>query len=256
MLVRNRMTHNPVTVASQDTLATAQEKMTTGVFRHLPVVQDGTLVGGLSVLENSNLVVIIATSDMLRAFLAVLDASAEGTVRIDVLQEERRTNSVPCGRFHSCQYIASFLQSCASHREAQVLYLTDPYCFPDLNRFLTLRGPDLAVYLYFTYRCNAGDDPPDLVDQSFFACDRLLALRREHQIAYHQHKTAHSRYRRKDDSAIDDEPFTRPVKEHERAQHKRDNATDAKETKAGDKHLGDEKGYSEQDEGCPSVIDW
>ena len=37
MLIRHRMTHNPVTVTPQDTLATAQEKMTAGRFRHLPV---------------------------------------------------------------------------------------------------------------------------------------------------------------------------------------------------------------------------
>ena len=48
MLVRHRMTQNPVTMTPQDTLATAQEKMTAGRFRHLPVVQDGTLSGILT----------------------------------------------------------------------------------------------------------------------------------------------------------------------------------------------------------------
>src|SRR5213083_1866129 len=48
MLVRNRMTQNPVTVTPQDTLAMAQEKMAVGRFRRLPVVQDGTLVGILT----------------------------------------------------------------------------------------------------------------------------------------------------------------------------------------------------------------
>lgn len=45
MLVRNRMTHDPVTVTPQDTLATAQQKMTDGRFRRLPVVEHGSLVG-------------------------------------------------------------------------------------------------------------------------------------------------------------------------------------------------------------------
>ena len=48
MLVRHRMTQHPVTVSPQDTLATAQQKMTTGHFRRLPVVHDGTLVGILT----------------------------------------------------------------------------------------------------------------------------------------------------------------------------------------------------------------
>jgi acetoin utilization protein AcuB len=48
MLVRHRMTPNPVTVTPQDTLAAAQEKMATGHFRRLPVVQDGILVGILT----------------------------------------------------------------------------------------------------------------------------------------------------------------------------------------------------------------
>jgi len=42
------MTQHPVTVSPQDTLATAQQKMTTGHFRRLPVVHDGTLVGILT----------------------------------------------------------------------------------------------------------------------------------------------------------------------------------------------------------------
>ena len=48
MLVRHRMTQHPVTVSPQDTLATAQEKMTAGHFRRLPVVHDGALVGILT----------------------------------------------------------------------------------------------------------------------------------------------------------------------------------------------------------------
>jgi len=42
------MTQHPVTVSPQDTLATAQQKMTAGHFRCLPVVHDGTLVGILT----------------------------------------------------------------------------------------------------------------------------------------------------------------------------------------------------------------
>ena len=48
MFVRQRMTHNPVTVASKALLSTAREKMTAGKFRHVPVVQDGVLVGILT----------------------------------------------------------------------------------------------------------------------------------------------------------------------------------------------------------------
>lgn len=48
MLVRQRMTQHPITVSQQDTVATAQEKMTSGRFRRVPVVQDGALVGMLT----------------------------------------------------------------------------------------------------------------------------------------------------------------------------------------------------------------
>ncbi|HKA54823.1 MAG TPA: CBS domain-containing protein, partial [Candidatus Binatia bacterium] len=48
MVVRQRMTPQPVTVSPHDTLAAAQEKMTAGCFRRLPVVHDGTLVGILT----------------------------------------------------------------------------------------------------------------------------------------------------------------------------------------------------------------
>ena len=45
MLVEKQMTKNPVTVTSQDCLATAQKKMHEGHFRRLPVVEDGQLLG-------------------------------------------------------------------------------------------------------------------------------------------------------------------------------------------------------------------
>ena len=48
MQVRHRMTQHPITVSPQDTLAAAQEKMTAGHFRRVPVVQDGALVGMLT----------------------------------------------------------------------------------------------------------------------------------------------------------------------------------------------------------------
>jgi len=45
MLVGKRMSKDPVTVTSQDSLATAQNKMRMGKFRRLPVVEDGQLLG-------------------------------------------------------------------------------------------------------------------------------------------------------------------------------------------------------------------
>jgi acetoin utilization protein AcuB len=137
MFVRDRMNKNPVTVTLQDTLAVAHEKMIIGQFRHLPVVQNGNLVGiltdrdlrhhvgteartrvgtamteepltvsplttveaatrlllrqqigGLPVVEARKLVGIITTSDVMQAFLDLMGASAEGSVRLDVLQED------------------------------------------------------------------------------------------------------------------------------------------------------------------------
>jgi acetoin utilization protein AcuB len=134
MLVCHCMTRNPVTVRPQDTLAIAQEKMTTGHFRRVPVVQDGVLIGiltdrdirrhtgveertkvqavmtetpltvspltpveeaarlmlthrisGLPVLENSKLVGIITTSDLLKAFLELLGASVSDSIRVNLL---------------------------------------------------------------------------------------------------------------------------------------------------------------------------
>lgn len=125
MLVRERMTPNPVTVASKAMLSVARDTMTAGKFRRVPVVQDGVLVGiltdrdlrqyvgveertrieaamtetpltipptltvaeatrlmlkhqisGLPVLEGGQLVGIITTSDVLRAFLELSGAPA------------------------------------------------------------------------------------------------------------------------------------------------------------------------------------
>ena len=48
MLVRERMTPNPVIIGPQAMLSTAQEYMTVGHFRRLPVVTEGTLIGILT----------------------------------------------------------------------------------------------------------------------------------------------------------------------------------------------------------------
>ena len=45
MLVGKRMSKDPVTVTSQDSLATVQNKMRMGNFRRLPVVEAGQLLG-------------------------------------------------------------------------------------------------------------------------------------------------------------------------------------------------------------------
>lgn len=45
MLVRHRMTSNPVTIGPHAMLSEAQEQMTAGRFRRLPVMNEGTLVG-------------------------------------------------------------------------------------------------------------------------------------------------------------------------------------------------------------------
>ena len=60
MLVGNRMTKEPVTIAPDVLLSEAQEKMRKGGFRRLPVVSDGKLVG-------------ILTDRDLRAHAAYLD---------------------------------------------------------------------------------------------------------------------------------------------------------------------------------------
>lgn len=63
MLVRHRMTANPATIGPHDTLATAREKMTTGKFRRLPVIQDGTLVG---ILTDRDILRFIGSEDRTR----------------------------------------------------------------------------------------------------------------------------------------------------------------------------------------------
>ena len=48
MTVGDRMTRYPVTVSRDDTLAQAQEKLRSGGFRQIPVVEDRRLIGILS----------------------------------------------------------------------------------------------------------------------------------------------------------------------------------------------------------------
>jgi acetoin utilization protein AcuB len=48
MLVASRMSKNPATASPRDTLAQAEAKMHSGNFRHLPITENGKLVGMLS----------------------------------------------------------------------------------------------------------------------------------------------------------------------------------------------------------------
>ncbi len=48
-LVREHMTKDVVTCARDDTVADLMSKMTEGRFRHLPVVEDGKLIGIISI---------------------------------------------------------------------------------------------------------------------------------------------------------------------------------------------------------------
>jgi acetoin utilization protein AcuB len=140
MFVRQRMTRNPVTVTPKAMLSTAREKMTAGQFRHVPVVQEGVLVGmltdrdlrqyvgveertrieaamtetplsvaptlpveeatklllthhisGLPVLESGQLIGIITTSDILRAFLDLTGATAEQSLRVHIAAQAGTT---------------------------------------------------------------------------------------------------------------------------------------------------------------------
>ncbi len=48
MLVAGRMTKNPATASPRESLADAEAKMNAGNFRHLPIVENGKLLGILS----------------------------------------------------------------------------------------------------------------------------------------------------------------------------------------------------------------
>jgi acetoin utilization protein AcuB len=48
MIVRERMTKDPITIGPDETLATGQAKMESGGFRQLPVIRDDKLVGILT----------------------------------------------------------------------------------------------------------------------------------------------------------------------------------------------------------------
>lgn len=48
MLVANRMSKNPATATPRETLAEADARMHSGNFRHLPIIDNGKLVGMLS----------------------------------------------------------------------------------------------------------------------------------------------------------------------------------------------------------------
>jgi acetoin utilization protein AcuB len=136
MIVGNRMTKEPVTTEPDELLIRAAQKMQSGGFRRLPVVEAGKLVGvlsdrdlrehrghleqvkvngamtespvtvgpnmtleaaaqilierqigGLPVVDDGRLVGMITVTDILKAFLDVMGASQGGSTRIDVVLE-------------------------------------------------------------------------------------------------------------------------------------------------------------------------
>lgn len=147
MLVSNRMTTNPVTVAPEDLLDKAAERMKLGSFHRVPVVSEGKLVGilsdrdirahaghwdqvkvngvmtenprtvapattieeaaqimlkhqfgGLPVVENGTLVGMITITDVTKAFLDVMGASDLASARIDFVLEGEEHSFVEASR--------------------------------------------------------------------------------------------------------------------------------------------------------------
>jgi acetoin utilization protein AcuB len=78
--VNSVMTENPITVTPGITLEDATQLMLRYKFGGLPVVDRGEVVG------------MITTSDILKAFLDVMGTSQERTARIDVLLEGGRSD--------------------------------------------------------------------------------------------------------------------------------------------------------------------
>jgi acetoin utilization protein AcuB len=74
--VEAAMTETPLTVSPLTTVEEATQLMLKHQFSGLPVVEDGKPVG------------IITTSDILRAFLDMIGASTEDSIRIDLQQPE------------------------------------------------------------------------------------------------------------------------------------------------------------------------
>jgi acetoin utilization protein AcuB len=71
------MTEHPLMVSPSSSVEDVVRLMRKHQISGLPVVEDGQLVG------------IVTTSDVLRVFLAVMGASTEGSVRIDIEQGAR-----------------------------------------------------------------------------------------------------------------------------------------------------------------------
>jgi acetoin utilization protein AcuB len=74
------MTENPLTVSPLSTVEEAARLLLQHQISGLPVVEGGTLAG------------IMTTSDVLQAFLELTGAAVEGSVRIDVRQENGGAN--------------------------------------------------------------------------------------------------------------------------------------------------------------------
>jgi acetoin utilization protein AcuB len=147
MLVKNRMTQEPVTITPDDLLIRASHSMRSGGFRRLPVVSGGKLVGiiserdlrehrghlehtkvngvmtenprtispetpveeaarimmeqqigGMPVVEDGRLVGVITVTDVMNAFLDMMGASKGGTTRIDFILEGEEHGFVEASR--------------------------------------------------------------------------------------------------------------------------------------------------------------
>lgn len=82
--VAEAMTEKPLTLSPDDTLERAAELMMRNKISGLPIVLGLRLVG------------ILTTTDVMRAFLDVMGASAEGSVRIDLLWSKERDLGAAC----------------------------------------------------------------------------------------------------------------------------------------------------------------
>jgi acetoin utilization protein AcuB len=140
MFVEKRMTRTPITIKPDESLAIARTKMSSGLFRRLPVVENGKLVGivtdrdvrthwnnldstsaraamtakvltvspkgrlehaaelmvmnkigGLPVVEEGKLVGIITLTDIVAAFLDLMGVREKDAMRLDLVLKQGKT---------------------------------------------------------------------------------------------------------------------------------------------------------------------
>jgi acetoin utilization protein AcuB len=125
-----RMTSKLITVAPQDSLAKAKALMDSGNFRHLPVLEDGKLIGILSdrdiqrhsgYLDSTRVDAVMTSDPVTITATTTVEEAARLMLRLKISAVPVVDDGTPVGILSTSDILRAFLDAERTHEQEELL---------------------------------------------------------------------------------------------------------------------------------------